>query len=185
VSGDVDARAAVLAADLRSAHRYSDIVEVLRAAGRNDWLRSISSAAVFTRFGCSAGDASSYVVHWAGREHKAGHEIDILALARAVRSQTLCAPIAFIGEAKYRDLSPGLAELRRLEHVADLLTGADHDTSAATFGRFSGTGFTEDLVAGDWRLGSGPVAVLLRVGVLVRTLLMFGHRLATARYGYP
>jgi hypothetical protein len=36
VSGDVDAHIAVLAEDLRSAHRYSDIVEVLCVAGRND-----------------------------------------------------------------------------------------------------------------------------------------------------
>jgi hypothetical protein len=36
VSGDVDAHVAVLAEDLRGARRYGDIVEVLRAAGRND-----------------------------------------------------------------------------------------------------------------------------------------------------
>ncbi|HXL93265.1 MAG TPA: hypothetical protein VN969_30420 [Streptosporangiaceae bacterium] len=36
VSGDVDSHVAVLAEDLRGAHRYSDIVEVLRAAGRDD-----------------------------------------------------------------------------------------------------------------------------------------------------
>jgi len=55
-------------------------------------------------------------------------------------------PIAFIGEAKYRDRRPGLAELRRLEHVASLLTAAGHDSSTATLGLFSGAGFTEDLV---------------------------------------
>jgi hypothetical protein len=36
VSGDVDAHVAVLAGDLRSAHRYGEIVTVLRAAGRED-----------------------------------------------------------------------------------------------------------------------------------------------------
>jgi len=36
VSGDIDAHVAVLAEDLRGAHRYSEIVEVLRAAGRDD-----------------------------------------------------------------------------------------------------------------------------------------------------
>jgi len=36
VSGDVDAHVAVLAEDLRGAHRYSDIVEVLRAAARHE-----------------------------------------------------------------------------------------------------------------------------------------------------
>ena len=36
VSGDVDAHVAVLAEDLRGAHRYGEIVEVLCAAGRED-----------------------------------------------------------------------------------------------------------------------------------------------------
>jgi hypothetical protein len=36
VSGDIDAHVAVLAEDVRGAHRYSEIVEVLRAAGRDD-----------------------------------------------------------------------------------------------------------------------------------------------------
>ena len=36
VSGDIDAHVTVLAEDLRGAHRYSEIVEVLRAAGRDD-----------------------------------------------------------------------------------------------------------------------------------------------------
>ena len=36
VSGDIDAHVAVLAEDLRGAHRYSEIVAVLRDAGRDD-----------------------------------------------------------------------------------------------------------------------------------------------------
>ena len=36
VSGDIDAHVAVLAEDLRGAHRYGEIVEVLRATGRDD-----------------------------------------------------------------------------------------------------------------------------------------------------
>jgi hypothetical protein len=36
VSGDIDAHVAVLAEDLRGAHRYGEIVKVLRAAGRDD-----------------------------------------------------------------------------------------------------------------------------------------------------
>jgi hypothetical protein len=81
------------------------------------------------------------------RDHKAGHEVDVLALARGFRPRTPGAPIAFIGEARYRDRRPGLAELRRLEHIRDLLAAAGHDASAATFGLFSGAGFTEDLGA--------------------------------------
>jgi hypothetical protein len=44
VSGDIDAHVAVLTEDLRGAHRYGEIVEVLRAAGLNDdaeqWARN-------------------------------------------------------------------------------------------------------------------------------------------------
>ena len=46
------------------------------------------------------------------REHKTGHEIDVLALERGSRPRTPGAPVAFIGEAKHRDRRPGLAELR-------------------------------------------------------------------------
>jgi uncharacterized protein len=79
------------------------------------------------------------------REHKTGHEIDVLALARGSRPRTTGAPIAFVGEAKYRDRVVGLAELRRLDHLRDLLTAAGHDANSATSGLFSAAGFTEDL----------------------------------------
>lgn len=95
--------------------------------------------------GLAAGPVGQSVI--ACREHQTGHEVDVLALARGCRPRTPGTPIAFIGEAKYRDRKPGLAELRRLEHVRDLLTAAGHDAGAAMFGLFSGTGFTEDLAA--------------------------------------
>ena len=53
----------------------------------------------------------------------------------------------FIGEAKHRDRRPGLAELRRLQHLRDLLTAAGHDATDAAFGLFSATGFTDELAA--------------------------------------
>src|SRR5487761_770521 len=95
--------------------------------------------------GLAVGPVGQSVI--ACREHKTGHEVDVLALARGGRPRTPGTPISFIGEAKYHDRRPGLAELRKLEHVADLLTAAGRDTSAAAFGLFSGTGFTEDLLA--------------------------------------
>ena len=76
-----------------------------------------------------------------------GARSDVLAFARGFRPRTPGAPIAFIGEARYRDRRPGVAELHRLEHIRDLLTAVGHDASAATFGLFSGAGFTEDLAA--------------------------------------
>ena len=81
------------------------------------------------------------------REHKAGHEIDVLALARGTRPRTPGAPISFIGEAKHRDRKPGLAEFRRLQHLRELLTATGHDASNAVIGLFSATGFTEELRA--------------------------------------
>jgi hypothetical protein len=90
------------------------------------------------------------------REHKVGHEIDILALARGTRPRTPGAPIAFIGEAKHRNRRPGLAELRRLEHLRDLLTAAGHDATDATFGLFSASGFTEELI-GDAAAGKDKI----------------------------
>lgn len=93
----------------------------------------------------SVGPAGQTVVPC--REHKTGHEVDVLALARGSRPRTPGAPIAFIGEAKYRDRRPGIAELRRLEHVGELLTAAGHDASGAVFGLFSGAGFTDELMA--------------------------------------
>ncbi len=75
------------------------------------------------------------------------HEIDVLALARGSRPRTPGAPVAFIGEAKHRDGRPGLAELRRLQHLRDLLTAARHDATDAAFGLFSATRFTDELAA--------------------------------------
>jgi hypothetical protein len=81
------------------------------------------------------------------REHKTGHEIDVLALARGARPRVPGTPVAFVGEAKHRDRRPGLAELRSLQHRRELLTAAGHDASDAVLGLFSTTGFTEDLQA--------------------------------------
>ncbi len=79
------------------------------------------------------------------REHRTGHEIGVLALARGARPRAAGAPVAFVGEAKHRDRRPGLAELQGLEHRRELLTAAGHDASDAVLGLFSATGFTEEL----------------------------------------
>jgi hypothetical protein len=112
--------------------------------------------------GLAVGPVGQSVV--ACRQHKTGHEIDVLAITRGCRPRSPGAPIAFIGEAKYRDRRPGLAELRRLEHVRDLLSAAGHDASAATFGLFSGTGFTDDLATEAIR-GHGRI-LLVRLDTL-------------------
>jgi hypothetical protein len=95
--------------------------------------------------GLTVGPVGQTVI--ACREHKTGHEIDVLALARGTRPRTPGAPVAFIGEAKHRDRRPGLAELRRLDHLRDLLTAAGHDATDAVLGLFSTAGFTDELRA--------------------------------------
>lgn len=81
------------------------------------------------------------------RDHKTSHEIDVVALGRGSRPRTPGAHVAFIGEAKHRDRRPGLAELRRLQHLRGLLTAAGHDAIGAMLGLFSATGFTDELAA--------------------------------------
>ncbi|MBO0803414.1 MAG: ATP-binding protein [Nocardiopsaceae bacterium] len=95
--------------------------------------------------GLAVGPVGQTVV--ACREHKTGHEVDVLALTRGSLPRTAAVPVAFIGEAKYRDRQTGVAELRRLEHIRDLLTAVGHDARDAVLGLFSGAGFTRDLEA--------------------------------------
>ena len=95
--------------------------------------------------GLTVGPVGQTVI--ACREHKTGHEIDVLALARGSRPRTPGAPVAFIGEARHRDRRPGLAELRRLKHLRELLTAAGHDATDAAVGLFSTSGFTDELAA--------------------------------------
>ncbi len=95
--------------------------------------------------GLSVGPVGQTVI--ACREHRTSHEIDVLALARGTRPRTPGTPVAFIGEAKHRDRRPGLAELRRLQHLRDLLNAAGHDAVGAVLGLFSATGFTAELQA--------------------------------------
>jgi uncharacterized protein len=54
-------------------------------------------------------------------------------------------PVVFIGEAKHRDRRPGMAELRRLQHLRDPPPATGHDATDAAFGLFSATGFTAEL----------------------------------------
>ncbi len=79
-------------------------------------------------------------------EHATNHDVDVLALRRGARPRTPNTAIAFIGEAKARDRRPGLSQLRRLEHIRELLTAAGHDAGDAALGLFSTGGFTDELV---------------------------------------
>ena len=111
--------------------------------------------------GLTVGPVGQTVI--ACREHKASHEIDVLALARGTRPRTPGTPVAFIGEAKHRDRRPGLAELLRLHHLRDLLSAAGHDAADAALGLFSATGFTEELVATASTRGGSTLLVSLEM----------------------
>jgi uncharacterized protein len=95
--------------------------------------------------GLTVGPVGQTVI--ACREHRTGHEIDVLALVRGARPQAAGAPVAFVGEAKHHGRRPGLAELRGLEHRRELLTAVGHDASDAVLGLFSAAGFTAELQA--------------------------------------
>ena len=82
---------------------------------------------------------------------------------RGSRPRTPGAPVAFIGAARCRDRQPGLGELRRLEHVRDLLTAAGHDASDATLGLFSGARFSRELAAEAARGGDKVLLIGLDV----------------------
>jgi hypothetical protein len=114
-----------------------------------------------TEAGLTVGPVGQTVV--ACREHKTGHEIDVLALARGARPRTAGVPVAFIGEAKHRDRRPGLAELRSLQHRQELLTAVGHDASDAVLGLFSATGFTEELEAEATRSQGGILLTSLEM----------------------
>lgn len=102
--------------------------------------------------GLNAGTVGTATV--ACREHKTSHGVDILALARGARPRAAGAAVSFLGEAKSRDRRPGMAELRRLTHIRDLLTMSGHDATGAVLGLFSTTGFTDELLAEASRPGS-------------------------------
>ncbi|HTJ72840.1 MAG TPA: hypothetical protein VL551_35210 [Actinospica sp.] len=96
------------------------------------------------------------------REHKTSHEIDVIALGRGVRPRSAGAPVVFLAEAKCRERAPGLSQIRRIEHLRDLLTAAGHDATGATLGVFSTNGFAPDLVAEAARPGSRILLAGLR-----------------------
>jgi hypothetical protein len=106
-----------------------------------DWVARYARSAV----DLDAGPTGQAIVPC--REHGTGHEVDVMALHRGALPRTSGVGIAFIGEVKARDRRPGLAELRRLEHVRDVLVASGYDAGDAVLGLFSATGFTEELAA--------------------------------------
>ncbi|HZE37993.1 MAG TPA: ATP-binding protein [Stackebrandtia sp.] len=76
---------------------------------------------------------------------RAKHEVDVLALQRK--------QVTFLGEAKATIHQRGLDDLSRLEAIARLLADQGYQTKGVTFGLFSLSGFTHELVNAARRRG--------------------------------
>jgi AAA+ ATPase superfamily predicted ATPase len=78
------------------------------------------------------------------REHS-GHEVDVIALDRASLPRGKGSNVTLLGEAKYTARPRGIGDLRRLEHIADMLAARGHRTSETAYALFSRAGFTDEL----------------------------------------
>jgi hypothetical protein len=78
------------------------------------------------------------------REHR-GHEIDVIALDRTSLAQSRAGRITLLGEAKATTSPRGAIDLRRLEHVRDLLVAQGWKAADCAFAIFSRTGFHPDV----------------------------------------
>jgi uncharacterized protein len=78
------------------------------------------------------------------REHS-GHEVDVIALDRASLPRGKGSHVTLLGEAKYTAKPRGIGDLRRLEHIADMLTARGYRTSETAYALFSRAGFTDEL----------------------------------------
>lgn len=90
------------------------------------------------------------------REHR-GHEVDVIAIERSSLPRSKNAAIVLLGEAKHTAGQRGMADLRRLEHIAVLLAGRGYDVSATQYAIFSRFGFHRELLAA---AASAPVHLL-------------------------
>ncbi|MER6688488.1 ATP-binding protein [Streptomyces minutiscleroticus] len=79
------------------------------------------------------------------REHQ-GHEIDVVALSRTSRARDKRARITLLGEAKATNKARTAADLRRLEHVRDLLCAQGWDAGDAVLAVYTRNGVAADLV---------------------------------------
>jgi hypothetical protein len=105
-----------------------------------EWTRRYASEAELN----DVGQVGTTVVSC--KEHR-GHEVDVVALSRESLPRRKNAAIALLGEAKYTTSPRGITDLRRLEHIAGLLTERGWDANGAKFAIFSRSGFTGELRA--------------------------------------
>jgi hypothetical protein len=110
------------------------------------WLRSHGPEAGFD----DVGQVGSTEV--ACREHR-GHEVDVVAISRTATARAKGGRITVLGEARCTNKVRTAGDLRRLEHIRELLAAGGWDTTDTRYALFSRTGFSSDLKesAGDRR----------------------------------
>jgi hypothetical protein len=90
------------------------------------------------------------------REHR-GHEVDVIALSRSSRPRDKSARITLLGEAKATNKPRTAADLRRLEHIRDLLCAQGWNAAEATLAVYTRSEPASDLVEAARSGGSGLV----------------------------
>lgn len=80
------------------------------------------------------------------REHR-GHEIDVVALSRASRARDKRARITLLGEAKATNKARTCSDLRRLEHIRELLCAQGWDAAGCALAVYVRSEPSADLLA--------------------------------------
>lgn len=75
------------------------------------------------------------------------HQVDVIALSRDSLPRRKNTAITVLGEAKHTTTPRGVADLRRLEHIAALLAARGYDLTSTRFVIFSRFGFGHELSA--------------------------------------
>jgi hypothetical protein len=70
--------------------------------------------------------------------------VDVVAISRTALARAKGARITLLGEAKCTNKTRTAADLRRLEHIRDLLVASGWDAGDARFALFSRTGFAAE-----------------------------------------
>jgi AAA+ ATPase superfamily predicted ATPase len=96
------------------------------------------------RWGAALGQVGPAVVN--DQRGRRQHEIDIVALEHGRRPYDDKARVVVLGEAKATNRRRTSADLRRLEHLREVLTTSGRDAAAAQLAIFSRSGFDERLV---------------------------------------
>ncbi|MEV6172871.1 ATP-binding protein [Streptomyces sp. NPDC051954] len=78
------------------------------------------------------------------REHR-GHEVDVVAMSRASRARDKGARITLLGEAKATNKARTVADLRRLEHIRDLLCAQGWDAEGCVLALYARTAVAPEL----------------------------------------